>query len=61
MIYSIRRLALTRVHMVTIQFDVKLVLVRLGESRSHELSNLLNSTFIKMMKIVLVLNNRLLK
>lgn len=46
--------------MVTIQFDVKLVLVRLG-SRSHELSNLLNSTFIKMMKIVLVLNNRLPK
>lgn len=52
---------MTQVHMVTIQFDVKLVLVRLGESRSHELSNLLNSTFIKMMKIVLVLNNRLLK
>ena len=60
MIYSIRTLALTQVLMVTIQFDVKLVLVRLG-SRSHELFNLLNSTFIKMMKIVLVLNNRLLK
>ena len=60
MIYSIRTLALTQVLMVTIQFDVKLVLVRLG-SRSHELFNLLNSTFIKMMKIELVLNNRQLK